>query len=126
MDVETMSLVTHPSLMAAPRHHACAVHEKETPSGRADLRSDEKMSTIQEAVQARSRGTRALDSDPAWEVSWRNGRRKRCGESVTTSFGVWRCLCFCLCLFAFCGATLKAKSGAVRAPIGCGSEVCWD
>ena len=23
-------LVTRPSLMAAPRHHACAVHEKET------------------------------------------------------------------------------------------------
>ena len=32
--------------------------------------------------------------------------------------------CLCLCLFAFCGATLKAKNDAVRTPIGHRSEVC--
>jgi hypothetical protein len=44
-------------LMAAPRHHACAVHEKEATSGRADLRIDEKSSAIQEAVQPRDQGS---------------------------------------------------------------------
>jgi hypothetical protein len=43
LQAKAWRLVTRPSLMAAPRHHACAVHKKETTSGRADLRIDEEI-----------------------------------------------------------------------------------
>jgi hypothetical protein len=88
-DVETMSLVTRPGLMAAPRHHACAVHEKEATSGRADLRIDEKSSTIQEAVQPRDQGSERKTQHGKFHEGKQEGKMWR---GVTTTFGVWRFL----------------------------------
>ena len=117
-----MSLVTLPSLMAAPRHHACAVHEKEATSGRADLRIDEKTSTIQGAVQPRDQGSERKTQPGKFHegITERKDveRRDNLFRSLALPFRL------CLCLFAFCGATLKAKNDAVRTPIGHRSEVC--
>jgi hypothetical protein len=109
-------------LMAAPRHHACAVHEKEATSGRADLRIDEKSSTIQEAVQPRDQGSERKTQPGKFHEGITESKDVERRDNLFRSLALP--LASASASSAFCGATLKAKNDAVRAPIGHGSEVC--